>query len=403
MISKRKKYDGYQSFSYLEPGKDYKEFKLAKQVGRVNSTIIQLSKTEEERVQEIFEKYLTISTHDHLEVFPEEPAETVEYLRRGRLFTGYEGIAASGLDVIFAALSDGVALAKSPDAWAWENVVHQIGMFISDVDHQDLAFIARRIEDIPRAHDEGKTAIIIHLESTPHIGTEFDKVDVLYGFGVRVMGITYSEGNEFASGIANKHDGGLTDQGYNLVERMNKLGIAIDISHSSDKTSLDVIEASKKPVFITHAGARALWPSRRMKPDNIIQALAEKGGVIGVEAAPHTTLTYNNRRHSIESVMEHFEYIVKLVGIDHVAFGPDTLFGDHVALHHTFAKELSITTAFRDNLPEFQEVPFVDGLENPSEYPNIVRWLVKHGYSDQDIAKVVGENAFRVIKQTWCK
>ena len=84
--------------------------------------------------------------------------------------------------------------------------------------------------------------------------------------------------------------------------------------------------------------------------------------------------------------MQHFEYCVNLVGIDHVAFGPDTLFGDHVALHHAFARQLSITAAH--GTVGFEEVEFVDGIENPSEeFPNIVRWLVKHDYSDADIRK----------------
>ncbi len=130
--------------------------------------------------------------------------------------------------------------------------------------------------------------------------------------------------------------------GRQAVKRMNKLGIAIDVSHSGDRTSLDTIEVSDKPIFITHAGARALWNSNRLKPDDVIRACAEKGGVIGIEAAPHTTLTEKHPRHSIESYMEHFEYCANLVGIDHVAFGPDVLFGDHVGLHTALTEALSI-------------------------------------------------------------
>jgi membrane dipeptidase len=181
---------------------------------------------------------------------------------------------------------------------------------------------------------------------------------------------------------------------------MNNIGMAIDIAHSSDKTSMDVIEASKKPVFITHAGARKLWPTRRMKPDEVIQALAEKGGVIGVEASLHTTLTLEDRRHSIETVMKHFQYIEKLVGIDYVSFGPDTLFGDHVALHKVFSRELSLTETRTREL-EYHEVEYVDGLENPSQFKNIVRWLVKNGYSDEEIGKVIGGNVLRVLREVW--
>src|SRR6185369_10019056 len=100
-------------------------------------------------------------------------------------------------------------------------------------------------------------------------------------------------------------DGGLTDFGHKVVGRMNKLGMAIDVSHSGDQTALDTIEASDKPIFITHVGARALWDTVRMKPDHVMQACAAKGGVIGIEAAPHTTLTQEHLEHSIESFMEH--------------------------------------------------------------------------------------------------
>ena len=181
---------------------------------------------------------------------------------------------------------------------------------------------------------------------------------------------------------------------------MNKLGIAIDISHSGDQTCLDTIEVSDKPIFITHAGARGLWDTKRMKPDVVLKAMAAKGGVIGIEAAPHTTLTKAHPKHSIESFMEHFEYCADLVGIDHVAFGPDTLFGDHVGLHHYFAKQLSIKSAH--GAQAFEEVEYVDGIENPAEaFPNIVRWLVKHDYSDGDIGKAIGGNVMRVLEEAW--
>jgi membrane dipeptidase len=400
-LGANKKYNGYRSWQFLEEGKDYKPFKLAKQVGRVPSKKVELSKSEEERAQSIIEKNIMISTHDHTEVFPEDPSEFVEHSRVGRPFIGYEGLAASGLDAVFENMMDGTALMFSPDAWHWENVVHQIGIWQSDIDHQDLVFVARKVEDIERAHASGKIAMVLSLEAPPKIGEDLSKLDVLYGLGVRVMGIVYSKNNEFGSGLADVHDKGLTDWGYLLVERLNKLGVLIDVSHASDKTSMEAIEASKYPVVVTHAGARSLWPSRRMKPDEVIQAIAEKKGFFAIEAAPHTTITKNHPRHSIDSIMEHFQYVEKLVGIDYVAFGPDTLFGDHVALHKVFAEYLSIKASSEEGLPPYEKVPFVDGLENPSEFPNIVRWLVKNGYSDQEIAKVVGGNVIRVLKAVW--
>jgi len=399
VMGKNKVYDGYRSFRYLEPEKDYKVYKLARQIGRVDSQIIQLSKTEQERFEGILEKYILISLHDHATLYPEDPSLIHDYTRSGRTFIGYEGLAASGIDAFFEALYDGVGSIESKDPWAWENIIYQIGMYLSDIDHQDFLFLAKKAEDMVRAHESGRIAVMLHMESIPNIGSNIDKIDVLYGLGVRCMGLAYSQGNVFCSGLADKHDKGLTDLGYAAVERMNRLGLAIDLAHVGDKSRLEAIEACDKPVFITHAGSRTLWPSRRMVADEALQALAEKDGVIGVEAAPHTTLTAKRRKHNIESIAEHFEYITNLIGIEHVAFGPDTLFGDHVNLHRIFARELA-TSATREELPEFEEVDYVDGLENPSEFHNIIRWMITHGYSDQEIEKAVGANIMRVLKKT---
>ena len=146
-------------------------------------------------------------------------------------------------------------------------------------------------------------------------------------------------------------------------------------------------------MLITHAGARAVWETPRMKPDEVLRAVAATGGVIGMSAAPHTTLSHEHPRHTIDSVMDHFRYCVDLVGIEHVAFGPDTLYGDHVALHRVFAHLLSLA-AMRG--PEFEPVGYVDGLENPTEnFANICDWLVRHDFSDDDIRAVLGGNIYR--------
>ena len=165
------------------------------------------------------------------------------------------------------------------------------------------------------------------------IENELDRLDLLYGFGLRSIGITYSESNALGSGLKEVRDGGLTQFGKRAVERMNKVGLLIDVSHCGDQTALDTIEHSKKPIIVSHIGAKALWNTNRMAPDDVFKACADKGGVIGIEAAPHTTLTPNNRTHNLDAVMEHFEYVKDLVGIDHVTLGPDTLYGDHVGLH----------------------------------------------------------------------
>jgi membrane dipeptidase len=399
---KRKAYTGYRSFPYLEAGTDYQPFELAREIDRVPSRKVEVSPAQESRVQQLLQDNLVISLHDHADVMPADPAQIVEYCHLGREWTGYEGLSVSGLDALFDCLMDGTAVITSRSGWKWKDVIFDLGMRLSDIAHQDMVVRAETTADLHRARANGQIAFIPSLEAATAIQNEVDRLDVLYGLGIRSCGIAYSEANPLGSGLRERADGGLTEFGRQAVRRMNQLGIAIDVSHSGDQTSLDTIRVSTQPIFITHAGARALWNTARMKPDHVIQACAERGGVIGIEAAPHTTLTRRHPLHSIESFMEHFEYVCGLVGIDHVAFGPDLLFGDHVGLHHAFASQLSIRASH--GTQEYQEVAYVDGIESLAEaFPNIVRWLVKHDYSDDDIAKAVGGNVLRVLDQVWAR
>lgn len=323
-----------------------------------------------------------------------------EYIRSGREHTGYLGLSRSGMTAVFDNLMDGTACVTSKSGWKFDDIIYDIGMRLSDIAHQDYVRIAYNLEDIREAHRQDQLALVLCLEAATPIENEVDRLDILYGLGVRQSGIAYSEANTLGSGLKEPGDGGLTVFGRRAVERMNKLGIAIDVSHSSDRTCLDTFEVSAVPVLITHAGARAVWPTPRMKPDEVLKACAETGGVIGIEAAPHTTLSEKHIHHSLDSVMDHFEYCVEVMGIDHVAFGPDTLYGDHVTLHDIFAANLGVHQAHVG--PEYPKVPYVAGLENPTEcFHNIVGWLVKHGYSDEDIIKVTGGNIMRVLEKIW--
>lgn len=394
-----KKYDGYKAYQYLEKEKDYKEFGLAE--GKEEWKYeVPLSKAEEERVKEIAEKSIVISLHDHPVLWTEDMSEVFDYNREGRHFAAYEALSRSCLDAVFDNLMDGCCTIHSKGGWKWNDVLHDLGMRLCDLAHQDFVIRCEKVDDISKAHNEGKIALVPVLEGSAMIENEVDRIDILYGFGARMMGLVYSESNGLGSGLKEKRDGGLTYFGNDAVERMNKVGMAIDVSHCGETTSMDAIEASKEPIFITHAGARTLWDIKRLKTDEVMQACAEKGGVIGIEAAPHTTITKKHPKHGIESVMDHFEYVKGLVGIDHVSFGPDTLYADHIALHHAFAAHLSIKQAFTTH----EEVPYVKGMENPTEASwNILRWLTKYGYSDDEIEKVIGGNTLRVLRKVWAK
>lgn len=394
-----KKYSGYKSYQYLEKGVDFKEFSLAKEINRVEPYLVPLTAVEEERVQRIVNENPMVSLHDHPHIYADPITQMPDYNRQGRRATAFEGLAKSYLDAVADNLMDGSAMITSKSGWKWEDVLYDLGMRLSDIAHQDFVIVATKVDDLLRAHQEGRVALILCIEGAMPIENEIDRIDILYGLGVRLLGLTYSESNSLGSGLKEEKDGGLTFFGRRCVERMNKLGMAIDTAHSSDQTTLDAAEASKKPILATHVGARALWDIKRLKPDNVLKAIAKKGGLIGIEAAPHTTVTKKNPEHSIVSIMEHFEYVKNLVGIEHVTFGPDTNYGDHVGLHRVFSAALSINQAHAKGTIE---VPYVKGMENPTECSwNIVRWLVKNHYKDDEIAKIIGGNTIRVLREIW--
>jgi membrane dipeptidase len=395
-------YAGYRSFEYLEPDVDYRAFELCEGHRVFPRHLIPLRDEEEARVKELAETLTLVSLHEHPVLFPKHVEQDIfAYNRQGRMFTAYEALAHSYWDCVFDNMMDGMCTIHSATGWKWESIIHDIGMRSSDLAHQDFIVRAERVVDIERARSEGKLALVYAIEGAAPIENDVDRVDILYGLGIRMMGITYSESNALGSGLKERCDGGLTYFGKQVVERMNKIGMAVDCSHAGIRTSLDVIDHSKKPIFMSHIGAKALWNSKRLAPDKVLQACADKGGVIGIEAAPHTTITYKTTEHSIDSCMEHFEYVKDLVGIDHVAFGPDTLYGDHVALHHALVAQLS-TRGMHGDTDLFDEVPYVRGIENPTEGSrNILRYLVMKGYSDTEIEKVMGGNILRVLNEVW--
>ncbi len=393
-------YKGYQAYSYLKPGRDYPEYEFAPW-NWVGEYLVPLTPEEEKRVEVFARDNIVIALHEHPTFFPKDIAQTVPYNRDGREFCAYEALSLSYIDCVFDNMMDGTCTITSKSGWKWTDVLHDLGMRLCDIAHQDFLVQCKRVEDIEQAHQCGRIAWVPVMEGAGPIENELDRIDILYGLGVRMLGVTYSESNALGNGLKEDNDAGLTKFGKAAVQRMNQVGMLIDISHCGPKTGRDTVEHSAAPIIASHVGARSLWNSKRLFTDDLIQAIAARGGVVGIESAPHTTMTKTHNTHDIDSVMEHFEYVANLVGIDHVAFGIDSLYGDHVGLHHVFAGHLSKQDTSNVEV-EYEEVPYVKGLENPTEASkNIVRWLVKHGYADSEIAKIVGGNVMRVLRQVW--
>jgi membrane dipeptidase len=390
----------YTSFGYLddEPSA-FARFPLANEAGRVPAYDGGFDAATIARAEDLLARHVVVSLHDHPVRFPADMALTPQYNRTGRQHTAFDGLAASGLTVVFDNMMDGTAYVTGNTPWQWDDVVTDLGMRQADIAHQDHVVVVRTLQDIQFAHATGRVGIVFGLEAATPIGNDLDKLDILFGLGVRQVGIAYSDSNGLGAGLNEPVDYGLTAFGRRAVKRMNDLGLAIDLSHASDRSGIEAAAASRAPVLMTHAGARALWDIPRLKGDDVLRAVADTGGVIGISAAPHTTISASHRTHTIASVMDHFHYCADLVGLDHVGFGPDTLYGDHVGLHRTFAGLLGHPASAG---PEHPVVEYVDGLENPSEcFHNIAAWLVRDGLSDEEIAKVLGGNTLRALGAIW--
>lgn len=384
----------YRSYQYLEAGVDYQVFEMPTEDDRVPSRAVPTTPEQEARVARIMASHLIASAHEHLSVRPVRPADFRPYRTQGREVTPYRGIRRSGMDLVF---DGGLASpTRARELWAWDDVVCDLGIRLSDWAHQDHLVPVTHVAQIDRLKAEGRVGAVLTLESASPVGGDVDRLDVLYGLGLRSIGITYSESNRLGSGLSEARDGGLTAFGRAAVRRMNQLGIIIDLAHAGDRTARDTIAASEQPVLISHAGARALWDMPRLKPDDVIRACAEAGGLIGISASPLSTVSRQHPVHTIDSVMDHFAHCVELVGIEHVAFGLDTHFGDHVAWHREWAA--------KDPRPQHHPVDYVDGCENPGEgMRNVIRWLVVHEYSDRDIALAAGGNVYRLVSQVWAR
>ncbi len=363
-MGKEKKYDGYKAYSYLEPGLDYKEYKLTRATDRVTPYVVPLSQSEEDHFEEFVEKNIIVDLHEHPVLWPEDMGEAMDLNHMGRDFMAYEALSRARIDCVFDNLMDGTAYITSYSGWKWSDVIHDIGIRLCDLHHQSMVTHCKTVSDIEYAAENGKVAMVLALESATPIENELDRIDILHGIGIRSLGICYSESNMLGGGMGETNqDSGLTDFGYDAVKRMNKVGMLIDVGHTNDRTAIETIEASDKPVYNSHSGPAAIAQGHT-NGDEVLHAFADNDGLLAVGGAGRGLRTKENPVGSIESYMECVEYCIDLMGIDNVACGPDTLYGDHQGLYvHWFARHLGKQT--RPGRPKEEEYPIPPGVTDP--------------------------------------
>ena len=251
--------------------------------------------------------------------------------------------------------------------------------------------LAGTIDDIIAAKAENKLAVAFDIEGMNALNGDINMVSVYHGLGVRQMLFAYNLNNEAAGGC-HDNDIGLSEFGRAIVSEMNKVGMIVDCSHASYKTTMDIMGQSSKPVVFTHSNPTAIWDHQRNIKDDQIKLCAKTGGVIGINGMG-IFLGDNDIRN--ETVLKHVCYVADLVGPEHVGFGFD------------YSPEMEIGVgSILSARPDFW--PAGNGYDTPaikhagpSQLPELLDGMVKRGFSDDEICGVFGENFQRVATDVW--
>ena len=261
------------------------------------------------------------------------------------------------------------------------------------------------VNDFDRINREGKIGVMLTFQDSRHLETLND-VPLFYQFGQRLSQLTYNYQNQIGSGAFDDQDKGLTDYGRQVVAKMNEVGMLVDLSHCSDRTTLEAIELSSKPPIITHANCRSLnLGNPRTKTDEMIKKLAAKGGVFGV--AEIRFMVKGSEPVTIEDFLDHYDYILKLVGVEHAAIGTDfDLDTDDGRISLDERKKMFADTSgerFKKYRMHSNQdfIVGVEGLNHPKRIYDIVEGFIRRGYSNEMIEAILGANFIRAAGSTW--
>lgn len=261
--------------------------------------------------------------------------------------------------------------------------------------NSEVFSLVGRAQDIDHAKAKQKIAVIMGLQNADEFREPKD-VKAFYEFGLRCAQLTYNSQNLIGSGSTDRVDGGISDYGVEIIKAMNEVGMLIDVSHSGDRTTLDAIELSPKPIAFTHSNCRALNDHPRLKTDEAIKKLAAKGGVMGITGVRN--FVKDKEPTTVEDIVDHIDHVVKLVGIEHVGIGTDSdLMGyDHMPAdqYKQLKAGYKASYAFRDKID-------TDGFNHPRKMYDLTAALVRRGYSDSNIQAVLGGNFRRLLGSTW--
>jgi len=330
-----------------------------------------ISRAQEDRALELHKKAIVIDTHCDtiLKFLPRITKKDARTNLGTRIDFGHldlPRILEGGLSCQTFAIGTGFR-ENQPDALF--TAIQLVSIFQKQCELNDIIVHIQNPLDIKKAKDEGKLSAILSLEGSECLMGDLDVLRVFYKLGIRMISFTWNWRTPFADGLyAKRSESKLTDLGVKALEEMDEIGIVFDVSHLADSCFWDVVDIKKTPFIASHSNCRKVFNHERNLTDDMIVALADHNGVIGISFYP---LFISKENATVEKVVDHIDHVVDIVGPDYVGLGSDF---DGIA-----------------STPE--------GLEDVSKIPNITRELVRREYNDEDILKILGGNHLRVFNE----
>ena len=267
--------------------------------------------------------------------------------------------------------------------------------------HPSLIMPAFYAEDVETASKQNKTAVIFGFQNPSPIEDDIGLVEILHRLGGRFMQLSYNNQSLLATGCYEENDPGITRMGKEVIKEMNRVGMVVDMSHSSERSTFEAIELSSRPIVISHANPSFWHPAKRNKSDEIIKELSNSNGMLGFSLYPHHL--NNSTQCSLEDFCSMIARTADLIGIDHIGFGSDLCQDQPDSIVEwmrvgKWTKELDYGEGSASN-PGFPDMP--SWFRDNRDWHNIIEGLKKHGFSNDEINKIKGENWLSFFRKSF--
>ena len=271
----------------------------------------------------------------------------------------------------------------------WENLFNE---------NSDLIFLGKTFEDIIKAKSENKTAIFFGFQNCSPIEDDINLIEKVHHHGCRFMQLTYNNQSLLATGCYEKNDSGVTNFGREAIKEMNRIGIVIDMSHSGEKSTLDAIDISEKPIAITHANPSFWHSALRNKSETLLKHLSNSGGMLGLSLYAHHLKDGTNCK--LDSFCEMVAKTVEIMGVKNIGIGSDLCLNQPNSIvewmrNGTWSKTKNYGEGSKSK-PEFPDQPewFVDARG----FSNLEKGLKKIGFNENEVNDILGNNWFNFYK-----